>query len=122
MEFLLHIPGKLPAAGPSATGGEEGRAAGLVLLEPAQEPHALGVAAEPVQTQFDAARLAQSSPYSYNHLCCRALCHHCADTASPSAKRPHAGPLSVNLLKIRLVARRIKNVKRPWSFCLRQLR
>src|SRR5258708_34048671 len=117
MEFLLTMPGNLYGVAASGAGGEEGRGAGLVLLEPAQEPHALGGAAEPVQTQFDCARLAQSSPYSNNHLCCRALCHHCADTASPSAKRPHAGPLSVNLLKIRLVARRIKSVKRPWSFC-----
>src|SRR5260370_26217128 len=120
MELVLHIPGKLPAAGSSAAGGEEGRATGLVLLEPAQEPHALGVAAEPVQTQFDCARLAQSSPYSNNHLCCRALCHHCADTASPSAKRPHAGPLSVNLLKIRLVSTPIQNGRAPSAFCFRQ--
>ncbi len=68
VEFAVHTAGKLASAFAPATGGEKCSIPKLAFSEPAEESSTFGIAAQPIQAQFDVAGLPQAGANQFRHF------------------------------------------------------
>ncbi len=87
VELGLNTASELAAAFAPATGGEESCAARPVPFQPEEEAGTLGVAAEPVQTEFNGGSFAETCTYQNGHFGGCGSCRDRANAADPDPKQ-----------------------------------
>jgi len=88
-QFSGNISAKLPAAFFAAAGGKKNSAARSIFFQPAQEAGALGIAAQPVEPQFDGGSLPECAADLPRSQSRRRRRHHRAKPAQTASEDTH---------------------------------